>query len=254
MLVNLSLSSGFGVSADSFGKKPSAAKRKRGSGDDGDSNDTPKKAARVTKKASTTVKPAAIRETPVKKAPATKKEPAVEKAPMPKKPSVKKEPKIKKEPATKSKVKKEEYDDSNDNIITMSGIYDITSHTASTTWYDYSLDLSLSNDPNHGVWWATFRWGAWDTIMRIQPNINLNLYGPCELSWRMRDLETGQLTFGRKCTGDIEFFPDQTLRGCLYDIPGTGAVEFEGARAPGPPVQDDLQHEWDDFVRQAYGR
>ncbi|KAG9387896.1 hypothetical protein A1F94_000788 [Pyrenophora tritici-repentis] len=246
--VNLNLSSSLGVSADSFAKKPSPAKRKRGDGDDGGSNDTPKKAARVikapaSKKAAMTKEPAAKKEPAVKKAPAVKKEPAP-----------KKEPKVKKEPAPRSKVKKEQYDDPSDRAIIMSGMYDITSDTASDTWQEYQLDLSLSTDPNRGVWWATFRWGAWDGIMRIQPAPGFNLFGQCELGWRMRDLETGQLTFGKRCTGDIEFFANQTLRGCLYEVPGAGALQFEGTRVSGPAVQDDLQHEWDDFVKQAYGR
>ncbi|CAE7009487.1 hypothetical protein CFE70_001734 [Pyrenophora teres f. teres 0-1] len=233
--VNLNLSSKLGVSANSFAKKPSPAKRKRGDGDDGASNDTPKKAARVIK-------------APASKKASTTKEPAARKEPAPKK-----EPKVKKAPAPRSKVKKEEYEDPNDAAI-MSGMYDITSDTASDIWQDYNLDLSLSSDPNRGVWWATFRWGAWDGIMRIQPTPDFSLFSLCELSWRMRDLETGKLTFGKRCTGDIEFFANKTLRGTLYDVPGAGGVQFQGTRMPGPAVQDDLQHEWDDFVKQAYRR
>lgn len=234
---------------DSFAKKPSPAKRKHGNGDGRDSNDTPKKAARLSKE------PAAKKEPATKKASAIKKETAVKKEPTPRKePAVKKEPKVKKETAARSKVKKEEHNDPNDRTILMSGMYDITSATVSETWNEYDLELGLFSDHNRGVWWATFNWGAWDGIMRIQPSSEFNLFGSCELSWRMRDLESGQLTFGRKCTGDIEFFADQTLRGYLFDVPGAGAVDFEGTRVPGPAVQNDLQDEWDDFVKQAYGR
>ena len=229
MSVNLNLSSGLSVSTDSVARKPSPAKRKRGNGDGGDSNDMPKKVARLSKE------PAA------KKTSAIKKEPAVKKEPTPRKePAVKKEPKVKKEPVARPKVKKEEHDDPNDRIILMSGMYDITSATVSETWSDYNLELGLFSDPNRGVWWATLRWGTWDGIMRILPSSDFNLFGSCELSWRMRDLESGQLAFGRNCTGDIEFFSNQTLRGYLFNVPEAGAVDFEGTRMPGPSVQNDL--------------
>jgi hypothetical protein len=52
----------------------------------------------------------------------------------------------------------------------------------------------------------------------------------------------------------MTFFKNQTLRGSLYDVPGAGTVQFEGGRQAGPCVEDDLQHEWDAFVTQAYGR
>jgi hypothetical protein len=136
--------------------------------------------------------------------------------------------------------------------VLLSGVYDIDCATIGDLFGDYNLGLSLSVDPSRGIWWATFRWGAWDGIIQMNP-------GPipgqsCALGWRLRDLQTGQLKFGRKCTGKITFFENQALRGVLYDVPSAGTVEYEGRRLPGPSVEDDLQHEWDAFVAQAYRR
>ena len=43
--------------------------------------------------------------------------------------------------------------------------------------------------------------------------------------------------------------------GDLYGMPVLGGrVKFSGRRLAGASVQDDLQHEWDGFVKEAYGR
>jgi hypothetical protein len=82
-----------------------------------------------------------------------------------------------------------------------------------------------------------------------------NILGrPCSLGWRLRDLSTGNLTFGRKCTGNMTFFGDGTLQGYLFEVPGVGTVEFDGRRTEGGNLEVDLQHEWDAFVAEAYRR
>jgi hypothetical protein len=119
----------------------------------------------------------------------------------------------------------------------------------------YDLELMLSKDSFHDVWWVTFRWGPWDGIMQIDPGPDqVGIGNPCTLGWRLRDLETGQLKFGKRCAGAITFFDDQTFTGALYEVPGAGTVEFEGTRLAGRGLEDDLQHEWDAFVSEAYGR
>ena len=115
------------------------------------------------------------------------------------------------------------------------------------------MDLMLAQNATRNTWWATFRWGAWDGIMQMRPGPT-GIDHSCSLGWRLRDIETGQLKFGKNCTGDIMFFGDQTFTGSLYGVPGVGTVDFEGTRLPGPSGQDDLQHEWDAFVSEAYGR
>jgi hypothetical protein len=231
-------------------KKPLLAKRKRAD-DDVASSGTPKKAARAQKETKAKKEPAP------KKEPATKKQPTVNNKPAVKKATSVKEPKVKKETTQRAApIVKQELPDSYQRTITLSGIYEIRCEVAYDEFGVYDLDLSLSADPNRGVWWATFRWDAWVGIFQIEPSTDLYILSqPCELGWRMRDLETGQLTFGRNCTGDIEFSAGQTLSGELYGMPISGGmVEFSGRRLPGAGVQDDLQHEWDGFVKGAYGR
>lgn len=143
--------------------------------------------------------------------------------------------------------------DGRDQASLLSGRYSIDFADASNMFEDYNLDLTLASDPSRNIWWATFRWGAWDGIMQMRPG-PAGVGQPCSLGWRLRDLETNQLKFGKRCTGTITFFENQTFTGQLYEVPGAGTVDFDGARLPGPAVHDDLQHEWDAFVSEAYGR
>jgi hypothetical protein len=138
----------------------------------------------------------------------------------------------------------------------LSGNYAIDCQVASDVFNEYDLDLTLSLDSSRGIWWATFRWGGWDGIIQMNPGLsNSNTLGqPCSLGWRLRDLETRKLTFGRKCTGSMTFFGDGTFHGCLFEVPGMSTVEFDGRRVKGGSPEDDLQHEWDTFVAEAYRR
>jgi hypothetical protein len=219
-------------------KKPSPTKRKRAD------SDPPAKATKATK-----AKPVS---TPAKKA---KQEP---------KPATK----VKKEstPATKLKkelvskpttscIKQEHSPPFPQREIRLSGIYEVDCPTASDIFNSFDLDLTLAVDTPRSTWWATFRWGAWVGIIKMNPGPTYDaLNKPCSLGWRLRDLETGQLRFGKKCMGTMTFFEDQTFTGELYDVPDAGTVEFEGRRLAGPRVEDDLQDEWDGFVSEAYGR
>jgi len=90
--------------------------------------------------------------------------------------------------------------------------------------------------------------------MNPGPGDSDSLGQPCSLGWRLRDLETGQLTFGRKCTGYMTFSGDGSMEGCLYEVPGVGSLEFEGMRVSGGSLEDDLKGEWDGFVVEAYRR
>ncbi|CAN9405547.1 unnamed protein product [Alternaria alternata] len=140
--------------------------------------------------------------------------------------------------------------------LLLSGTYSIDCASASSVFNDYNLDLTLARDPSRGLWWATFRWGAWDGIIQMNPGpSDSNSLGlPCSLGWRLRDLNTGKLTFGRKCTGTMTFFRDGMVDGCLYEVPGVGDLIFEGTRMAGGNLEDDLKEEWDGFVTEAYRR
>jgi hypothetical protein len=240
-------------------KKPPPAKRKRAGNDVSSPVATPQKVARV------------------------KIEPAASKAPFKKeqtaKPSVsniKQESRISAPPSTQSQsrfkqeqhnpyptrsspyIKPDPYQNhyQPERSLLLSGTYSISCETANSIFDDYNLDLTLARDPSRGMWWAAFRWGAWDGIMQMKPGPrNFDSLGqPCSLGWRLRDLETGQLTFGRKCTGTMTFSGDGSMEGCLYEVPGVGSLEFEGMRVSGENLEDDLKEEWDGFVAEAYRR
>jgi hypothetical protein len=94
-------------------------------------------------------------------------------------------------------------------------------------------------------------------MMQLNPGPSYVEWGePCVLGWRMRDLETGALTFGKRCTGEMSFFEYGRMSGWLGEVVGVGMVEFEGWRMEGHEegLKDDLRREWDEFVREAYGR
>ncbi|KAB2100370.1 hypothetical protein AG0111_0g11512 [Alternaria gaisen] len=143
-----------------------------------------------------------------------------------------------------------------ESSLLLSGTYSIDCASASSVFDDYNLDLTLACDSSRGLWWATFHWGAWDGIIQMNPGpSDSNSLGlPCSLGWRLRDLNTGKLTFGRKCTGMMTFFRDGMVNGCLYEVPGVGDLVFEGTRMVGGNLQDDLKEEWDGFVTEAYRR
>ncbi|KAH7386835.1 hypothetical protein DE146DRAFT_768522 [Phaeosphaeria sp. MPI-PUGE-AT-0046c] len=140
-----------------------------------------------------------------------------------------------------------------DQAILLGGTYTIDCAVASDMFQDYNLDLTLAPDPSRNTWWATYRWGAWDGIIQMRPGPT-GVGQPCSLGWRLRDLGTGDLKFGKRCTGTIMFLENQAFTGSLFEVPGVGTVDFDGTRLPGPSVQHNLQYEWDAFVSEAYGR
>lgn len=142
--------------------------------------------------------------------------------------------------------------------ILLSGTYSISCPVATDMFPDidpHNLTLTLLRDDDRNVWWATFCWGAWDGIMQMSPGLSYHTLGQaCSLGWRLRDLDTGELKFGRKCTGEMTVYNDQTLSGCLFQVPHVGTVEFWGDRMTSGSMEDGLQDEWDRFVYEAYGR
>ncbi|KAG9196226.1 hypothetical protein G6011_01347 [Alternaria panax] len=245
-------------------KKPSPAKRKRADSDLSSLIVTPQKSARFKRESVT-------ERAPIKKEPPAKRSVS----------TIKKESRVSTPPSTPSRtrVKKEQYDpkpmrsspyikpDPYHNYhkpesppppppLLLSGTYSISCKIASSTFNDYNLDLSLACDSSRGSWWATFRWGAWDGIIQMNPGPSDpdSLGLPCSLGWRLRDMETGQVKFGRKCTGNMTFFKDGILEGCLYEVPGVGDLGFDGRRMAGDSLEDDMKEEWDGFVTEAYRR
>jgi hypothetical protein len=125
----------------------------------------------------------------------------------------------------------------------LSGIYEVNCPVVSDTFNDYNLVLTLAVG-SRNFRWAKFCWGPWDGIIQMNPGPSYNSTGqPCSLGWCLRDLETGQLKFVKKCMGEMTFFEDGTFLGSLYEMPGTGTVEVEGTRLAGPNLEDDFQYE-----------
>ncbi|KAF2786653.1 hypothetical protein K505DRAFT_411850 [Melanomma pulvis-pyrius CBS 109.77] len=132
-----------------------------------------------------------------------------------------------------------------DNLV-FSGTYKITGPTAIAAFPTLNLTtlrLNLSKDEQRG--------------MNPGPSYE-TLDQSCSLGWRLRDPETGELKFGRGCTGKMVFFSDQTIRGMLYEIPRVGSVEFWGPRLVGGGVGwrggNEFQLEWEGIISEAYGR
>ncbi|KAH7074878.1 hypothetical protein BKA63DRAFT_553769 [Paraphoma chrysanthemicola] len=254
--VNLSLSSGYSMTgpgvlqqtSQSSPKKPATVKRKRVDNDTPPLASTPKKAAK-TNTATTT--------TPSKR---IKKEPT---------PHVKNEPPHS-SPTTSTcrpRIKQEQYikPDPYANIPSsphtqqhalLSGTYTISCPLATALFStSSSFYLILAKDPSRSVWWASTSMGAWDFLMQLNPGPTYTaLREPCTLGWRMRDLDTGELKFGKGCTGEMVFSGGGRMSACLWEVPGVGEVDFEGWREDGDAVEGDWREEWDGFVREAYGR
>lgn len=140
--------------------------------------------------------------------------------------------------------------------IYLSGTYKIASDSIEDTFVIHSpLRLTLFTEAT-GIWWASFQWACFDGVIKIDPGPTYEtIEQPHSLGWRIRNTETGTLTFGRDCTGDIHFEGDnRALAGTLYGVPGIGRVDFVGKRLAGPRRTGGLKNEWDWFVGEAYGR
>lgn len=148
-----------------------------------------------------------------------------------------------------------------ENDVYLSGTYKISSSGMEQDFgipnTKFPFRLTLFTDEKAGMWWATFHWAHLDGIMKIDPGPTYETINDVHaLDWRVENTETGQLTFGRGCHGQIWFDGDERmLAGKLFDLPGTeGDMDFEGLRLPGPRRIGGLKERWNWFVKAAYGR
>jgi hypothetical protein len=257
-LVNLSLSSSMSLSEQlslqqlqgTTPKKPSPSKRKR-------TDSPPLSQAAKVKKESSSIK-RAKKEPLSKAAPRMKQEPSP--ASTPSRSRVKQEYglyQLQQSPYNSSpRIKTDPYaQPGHARYVLLSGTYEVNCATASDMFGDYNLELTLAENPARNAWKAAFRWGAWDVIIQMSHGPDqIGAGNQCTLGWRLRDLETGQFTFGKRCTGSMTFFDNQTFTGVLFGVPGVGTVEFDGNRLAGRSLEDDLRHEWDAIAADAYGR
>lgn len=136
------------------------------------------------------------------------------------------------------------------------GTYTTTFYCDNPLYDNDPFTFTLFRNPQRSVWWATFSWGPLEGLIQMSPGPGDfdTLDHSYSLGWRLRDIQDNSLTFGRKCTGVMVFFADQTFQGALYQVPYVGTVEIQGARQAGPSLRGDYQDEWDAFVSEAYGR
>ncbi|KAF2738626.1 hypothetical protein EJ04DRAFT_573770 [Polyplosphaeria fusca] len=119
------------------------------------------------------------------------------------------------------KVKKEPKEDTPSPYVsldTFSGVYKIDCPAIAEQFYEdgtTSLRLSLLQDFHRGVWWVELSWTSWRTLFLMNPG-PVMLNKSCSLGWRMRE-DSGELKFGRRCTGNITFNSDGTLQGALFN-------------------------------------
>jgi hypothetical protein len=158
-------------------------------------------------------------------------------------------------------IKHELYQDGEDtDIILLSGHYDITCPTA-VSIFPYlaweGLQITVCRDTYRDVWWGRFIWGPWDCVILMDPGPSHTLNAPCTLGWRLRDLNTGRLTFGQGRTGELTFFRNRRIDGTLFKVPEVGDLRFWGKWTDvlvGDACADEFWEEWEAFPRIAYGR
>ncbi|KAH7087847.1 hypothetical protein FB567DRAFT_569751 [Paraphoma chrysanthemicola] len=255
-IVNLSVSSGYSMAgpgvlqqtSQSSPKKPTPAKRKRVDNNTPPLASTPKK----TTKNNTATSPTPSKRSKKEPTPRVKKEPSHSSTTAsPFRPRIKQERYIKPDP----------YADlpsspNTQQCALLSGTYTISCPLATALFStSSSFSLTLAKDPSRSVWWASTSMGSWDFLIQLNPGPTHTVLGePCTLGWRMRDMDTGELKFGKGCMGEMVFGGNGKMSACLWDVPGVGEVELEGWREDGDAVEGDWREEWDGFVREAYGR
>ncbi|KAF3038165.1 hypothetical protein E8E12_007779 [Didymella heteroderae] len=143
--------------------------------------------------------------------------------------------------------------------VVISGTYDIgidyVEYPAFTYPTDGLFEFVVLTEEATGTCWAKFQWAMLDGIIKMDPGPTYETITHFHtLGWRIRNVETGRLTFGRNCTGKMRFDAStRMLEGVLYDVPGAGRINFHGDRMSGPRRAGGLSREWNCFVEEAYG-
>lgn len=138
----------------------------------------------------------------------------------------------------------------------LSGTYKASFVSEDGFYDDADGILTLFRAPTTpGLWWAKIIWGPFEGLIRLLGLYTLDTHGSTfAVAWRLRHMHNQSLTFGRKCTGEITLYRDQTFDGVLFEVPDVGTVQMQGRRIPGGSLEADWQAEWNEFVDEAYGR
>jgi len=179
---------------------------------------------------------------------------------------VKKEPAIKRATPAKKEAKVKAEDDANPLNIdgfahemlgtrNVTGVYNLSCPQLEEQLPDEAGNLRLFLYVDNSTIWGGFALGTKSGVFHID---EVAIDRTISFGWRARDSwEDNKLTFGRGCSGEIELFGREQVRGRftgLFNEP----LAFEGRRRPGPlwcgrsPYS--FQQEWDGFVKEAYVR
>ncbi|KAF2085972.1 hypothetical protein K490DRAFT_67259 [Saccharata proteae CBS 121410] len=150
-----------------------------------------------------------------------------------------------------------DYDASSDpNLLAqISGRYSVDCRDISSTWPwntdNMELDLCVDGDRL----WGSFSWGPFDGVIQMYP-------GPTKFcpttslsfGWRVRENTTGDLRFGRGCTGNMTFYGGGRVSGELFGLHGQ-SVAFEAEKMDGSHSAGwrSFEQEWNGFVEETYG-
>ncbi|KAM0724298.1 hypothetical protein Q7P37_000180 [Cladosporium fusiforme] len=183
-------------------------------------------------------------------------------------PKTNSQPRIKNEPLsnTKSPAKKtphikrevkQEPDTEDDAFTTryITGVYNISCpQLSSQTATSHLLRLSVDNES--GKIWGSFSLVTTSGVLLIADS-NADPDVSHSFGWRARDADSGRLSFGRGCFGEIVFFGERQVRGTFFNL-FPAPVDFEGERRAGllwcGSSTAQLEGEWDGYVKEAYGR
>ncbi|KAL9611023.1 MAG: hypothetical protein Q9167_004304 [Letrouitia subvulpina] len=182
------------------------------------------------------------------------------------KPAVKKETVVKNENPTSSKItepiiKREPSSLStippfpsgaNTTLGLINGYYRIDCPRIATEWSrEYPSTLSIRLD-SHSVW-AAYNFGPFEGIFFIPQRPYSASEAPLPFKWRGRERETGEMTFGHSCDGEIAFLGNGRISGWFNVY---GICSFEGTKIEGQTRElrsaANMRYEWDGYNEEAY--
>ncbi|KAK8175679.1 hypothetical protein IWX90DRAFT_118580 [Phyllosticta citrichinensis] len=145
------------------------------------------------------------------------------------------------------------------NLDYITGFYDIqcTVEEDFPAFCENGSRMMLCRERDSGRVWGSYSFGPWFGIIKSDPGPTHFSLAPVSLGWRAKDVETGQLQFGRGCTGNMTFENPEKISGWIFGLYEKD-VEFYGRRRNGPAncgfVPSEFETEWASYPAIAYGR
>ncbi|KAK7542621.1 uncharacterized protein J3D65DRAFT_222753 [Phyllosticta citribraziliensis] len=145
------------------------------------------------------------------------------------------------------------------NLDYITGFYDIHCSIEEDfpAFCENGCRMMLCRERDSGRVWGSYSFGPWFGIIKSDPGPTHFSLAPVSLGWRAKDVETGQLQFGRGCTGNMTFESPEKISGWIFGLYEKD-VEFYGRRRNGPAncgfVPSEFETEWASYPAIAYGR